>query len=70
MLSTGNIFAISNPFIFFGDPFLIFWKGLGLGDTQDRFWYNNAMAEGKCAGTEIQSRDNIEARCLTYRTVS
>ena len=46
LLETGHLWSISNPWVFFGLPFLIFWKGLGYGDTQDRFWYNNAMAEG------------------------
>ena len=25
---------------------MTFWTGLGYGDTHDRFWYNNAEAEG------------------------
>lgn len=33
LLSTGHLWAINNPFIFFGLPFLIFWKGFGIGDT-------------------------------------
>ena len=27
-------------------PFLIFWNGIGTGDSWDLFWYNNAEAEG------------------------
>ena len=46
LIESGTIWALSSPFLFFGQPFLIFWNGMGNGDTQDRFWYNNAMCEG------------------------
>ena len=46
LLETGDIWSINNFFFITSLPFAIFLEGLGQGDSQDRFWYNNAYAEG------------------------
>ena len=46
LLETGDVWAINRFFFFTSLPFMIFLGGLGKMDSQDRFWYNNAYAEG------------------------
>ena len=33
-------------FVFFSHPFMIWLNGVGNGDSNDYYWYNNAYAEG------------------------
>ena len=46
LIQTGSIWSLGNLMFITGLPFMIFLEGLGKGDSQDRFWYNNAWAEG------------------------
>ena len=46
LIQTGSIWSISNLMFITSLPFMIFLQGYGKGDSQDRFWYNNAYAEG------------------------
>ena len=45
-MESGDVWAIDNFLFIWALPFMIFVEGLGKGDSQDRFWYNNAYAEG------------------------
>ena len=45
LIQTGEIW--NGEFWFLMLPFMIFWNGLGSGDSFDMYWYNNAFAEGE-----------------------
>ena len=47
LMASGSVWALKDFLFVWALPFMIFIEGLGKGDTQDRYWYNNAYAEGE-----------------------
>ena len=46
-MDSGSVWALQDFLFVWALPFMIFIEGLGKGDTQDRYWYNNSYAEGE-----------------------
>lgn len=47
LMDSGSVWALQDFLFVWALPFMIFIEGLGKGDTQDRYWYNNSYAEGE-----------------------